>query len=248
MHTERNVILVSIAVVAVLLTALMWKPSRVGTVTGEPLVFYCAAGMQPPVKATAEKYEEEYGIPIQIQYGGSGTLLSSIRVAKQGDLYLAADESYIDIAREQGLLAEALPLAYIRPVIIVQKGNPKNIRSIRDLPREDVTIALGNPDAASIGKTTKRLLEAAGQWQRVERATRVFKPTVGTSSTMSNSAPWTPESSGTPLPNSSPIWESSPIPRSIQPKNGSRSEYSTRVNSRRRRFVSHATWPLATGA
>ena len=48
-------------------------------------------------------------------------------------LYLAADESYIRLARQQGLLAEAIPLARMRPVVAVAKGNPKNVRTLDDL-------------------------------------------------------------------------------------------------------------------
>ena len=72
----------------------------------ETLDFYCAAGMKPPVAKIAEQYEKEYGVKINIIYGGSGTLLNNLEVAQKGDLYLAADYSYIDIAREKNLLAE----------------------------------------------------------------------------------------------------------------------------------------------
>ncbi|MFK7776881.1 MAG: substrate-binding domain-containing protein, partial [Gimesia sp.] len=74
----------------------------------ESLTMYCAAGIKPPVAAAAAQFAaEEYGIPIHLQYGGSGTLLSNLQVAKKGDLYLAADTSYIEIAREKNLLKEA---------------------------------------------------------------------------------------------------------------------------------------------
>jgi ABC-type molybdate transport system substrate-binding protein len=66
-------------------------------------------------------------------------------------------------------------------VIAVAKGNPKSITTVQDLLKEDVRVALGNPDAASIGKQTKILLEQAGLWDDVKsrvEATGVFKPTV----------------------------------------------------------------------
>lgn len=146
---------------------------------GESLLMYCAAGIKPPVAASAAQFaEEEFGVPIQLQYGGSGTLLSNLRVAQKGDLYLAADTSYIDIARKQNLVKEAISLAQLHPVIMVKKGNPKNIKSIEDLTKEDVTFALANPDAASVGKLTKKQLEKSNQWDAVSKSARVFKPTV----------------------------------------------------------------------
>ena len=57
----------------------------------------------------ARRYEEAYGVKVMLQYGGSGTLLNNLQLADKGDLYLAADHSYTDIARGKGLIAEELP-------------------------------------------------------------------------------------------------------------------------------------------
>jgi molybdate transport system substrate-binding protein len=169
----------AIVLVLLLLGAPDSKNQRQGL--GQPLVLYCAAGMKPPVAEIAEEYEHEFGTAIRIQYGGSGTLLSNLRVVQTGDLYLAADASYIRIAREQGLVAETIPLALMHPVIASMRGNPKNVHSARDLLRDDVRVALGNPDAASIGKQTRIAMTRAGLWEELKQAVQsrgVFKPTV----------------------------------------------------------------------
>jgi molybdate transport system substrate-binding protein len=172
----------SVAVVAVLVLLLVWTPTGRERAGENPaLVLYCAAGMKPPIAESVKNYENELGVTIQTQYGGSGTLLSNLRIAKTGDLYLAADTSYIRLAREQGLIAETIPLAIQRPVIATAKGNPKKIQSAKDLLRDDVRVALGNPDAASIGKQTQLAATKAGLWkelQQVVQARGVFKPTV----------------------------------------------------------------------
>ena len=142
------------------------------------LTFYCAAGMKPAVAAVVSEYEERYGVVTQVQYGGSGTLLSSLQIARIGDLYLAADETYLERASDMGLVAETLAVARMRPVILVPKGNPEDIYTIDDLLREDVGVALANPDAASVGKNAKRILTATGHWAALSTHARVFKPTV----------------------------------------------------------------------
>ncbi len=144
----------------------------------EALVFYCAAGMKPPIEKLAKEYEEKFGTRIEIQYGGSGTLLSGLRVAKSGDLYLAADESYMAEAAKQNLIVETQPLAMLTPVIAVKKGNPKNISGIQGLLKENISFALANPGAASIGKQTKMILEEHDLWEPVRAAVTVLKPTV----------------------------------------------------------------------
>ena len=153
-----------------------------GTTSGtNELLMYCAAGMRYPLEQIKERYEAEYGVRINLQYGGSNTLLSQLEVNKTGDLFLAGDASYIRLAEEKGLTAEAFPLALMKPVIAVKAGNPKNITEIDDLAREDVKVALGDPDAAAVGQTTRSLLSASGHWSTLEpRVTQsgVFKPTV----------------------------------------------------------------------
>ena len=143
-----------------------------------PILLYCAAGIKPPVEMAARNYESEYNYRVDIQYGGSGTLLSNLKVARTGDLYIAADESYIEIARQQNLVEEAIPLAVMMPVIAVPKGNPKGIHSIQSLIDNNHKIALGNPDAASIGKISKKLLTNSGDWPAIKEHAIVFYPTV----------------------------------------------------------------------
>lgn len=144
----------------------------------EKLMLYCAAGIKKPVAEAVRKYKEEYGVDVQIQYAGSGTLLSNIKIVKRGDLYLAADDSYIRIAQKDKLVAEAIPLATMHPVIAVKKGNPKNIRNVEDLLRNDVMFALANPDAAAIGNITRDALSSVNLWESTAERAKVFKPTV----------------------------------------------------------------------
>ena len=181
-YVRLYVFLGSIAAISVLVLLLLGGPRAGNRQTARaPLVFYCAAGAKPPVAEIVEDYGREFGIPVRTQYGGSGTLLSNLRIAGTGDLYLAADASYIRIAREQGLIAETIPLAIMYPVIATGKSNPKGIQATQDLLRDDVRVALGNPDAVSIGKQTRTAMLRLGFWEEMEQAVQkrgVFKPTV----------------------------------------------------------------------
>ena len=131
------------------------KPSQSGPTT---LTIYCAANLKKPVEAAAAEFKREFGTEVLLQFGGSGTLISQLRVAKRGDLYLAADDGSMNDARKFELVRETLPVARQHPVIAVRAGNPKNIRAIADLLRADVKVALANPEAASIGRVTKAVL------------------------------------------------------------------------------------------
>ena len=157
------------------------RPQGSGDDSNRALFLYCAAGMRYPMERIAADYEREYGIMVELQYGGSNTLLSQLQVSRTGDLYLAGDASYIHLAQERGLAVEALPLARMKPVIAVRRGNPKGIASIEDLLSSDVKVGVGNPDAAAVGKKCRKLLTASGHWESLQQHVTdrgIFMPTV----------------------------------------------------------------------
>jgi molybdenum ABC transporter molybdate-binding protein len=136
--------------------------------------------MRYPMEEIITQYQEQYGVRISAQFQGSNTLLAQIEVSKTGDLYLAADSSYVELARQKGLAVESLGLARMKPVIVIHKDN-KTIHSIDDLLSPQHRVALGNPNTATIGKKTRKLLTKSGHWEPLNRnVTRngVYKPTV----------------------------------------------------------------------
>jgi len=141
----RVLVVVSIVALALLGGALwMLQQSSATNQATDQLVVYCAAGIRAPLEDTVAAYEkywqEKHGRPIRIEveYGGSGTLLSKLKVAERGDLFLAGDDSYIQLGREQGLIDEELKLASMKPVIAVAQNRlaslqPQSVQEIRDM-------------------------------------------------------------------------------------------------------------------
>jgi molybdate transport system substrate-binding protein len=140
------------------------------------LTVYCAAGLKQPVEAIAEQYRREFGVEVRLQYGNTGSMLSAIRVAGQGDLFIAADDAALEDARRHDIIREVVPLVTQRPVIAVRRGNPKAIHALDDLRRGDVRLALADPQAAAISRTARSLLGSG--WTPLLEQAVVTKPTV----------------------------------------------------------------------
>lgn len=143
-----------------------------------PLLVYCAASNRAVMEVIRADYEQEFGRSIQIQYGPSQTLLASVQVTGSGDLYLPADDSYLEMARDDGLVEETLPLARMQAVVAVPRGNPKGIHKFDDLLREDVRVVQASADSAAIGKLTCRVLTAQGLCTSLDQHTLARRPTV----------------------------------------------------------------------
>ena len=172
---NRKIIALVLLVAALLLGGLAWKQTQTPG-TRSTLTVYCAAGLKKPVEAIALQYEQETGTQVDLQYGGTGTLLSQIKVAKRGDIFIAADDGSLADAKKLDVIREVLPLALQHPVLAVKKENPKGIAKLDDLLKDGIKFALPNPDAASIGKVSRQLLGA--RWESFASKAAVMKPTV----------------------------------------------------------------------
>jgi molybdenum ABC transporter molybdate-binding protein len=130
------------------------------------------------MEAIRRDYEQAYGVPLDVQYGPSQTLLAGLEVSRTGDLYLPADDSYLSQARERDLAVEVFPLARMQAVVAVAKGNPKKITKWDDLLRSDVRVAQASPDSTAIGQLTRDVLSENGRWGALDSRTVVYKTTV----------------------------------------------------------------------
>ena len=161
-------------VCAVLMLTLFGSPTN--QPNEAPLLVFCAAGVKQPISQIAENYRRECGMEVQLQFGGTGSLISQVSLNKQGDLLIVADSDATTLVQQKGIAREAIRLARQFPVVAVKRGNPLGIKLLEDLFREDVRLAVANPEAASIGKITKRML--ADRWGALEKKVTVTKTMV----------------------------------------------------------------------
>jgi molybdate transport system substrate-binding protein len=175
----RGTLIASIAVVAGLILLLIYtgRSQRSGGGSAETLLLYCAAGVQPPVAEVIQQYESANPVTIQLIPGGSGTLLSEIRIAG-GDLFVAADRQYLQAASDSKLVGDIFPIATQTPVIVVPKGNPKDIRGPHDLLANGVRLSLADPKMAAIGKVVEGLLRTDDLWNQLWQKAIIHRETV----------------------------------------------------------------------
>ena len=179
----NRMLVVVIGLVALLGASLLFmsaggSSSSRGGKSSEPIVLFCAASTRAVMELIRADYEKEFGREVVVQYGASQVLLSSFEVSGTGDLYLPADDSYLEIAKQKSLVAEVLPIARMRAVVAVKKGNPKSIRSLDDLLSIDIRLVQADPESAAIGKVVRDALVKSGDWQRVADSTTAYRTTV----------------------------------------------------------------------
>ena len=122
------------------------------------LLFYCGITMVKPMTEISKIIEKKDNCKIEIVQGGSKDLYESLAYAKKGDIYLPGSDSYRKKHLKEGYLLDAQYVGYNQAAIFVQKGNPKNIKSLDSLVDDNIATILCNPNSGSIGKMTKKIL------------------------------------------------------------------------------------------
>jgi molybdate transport system substrate-binding protein len=168
--TLKKITFAAVAVTVFLLFGCKAEKPEESDSAAKELLLYCGAGIRPPVQQIAETFEREHGVKIVIDYAGSEVLLSKIKLARRGDLYMPGDKDYIEQAARQGLVLSQQAVCYFVPTILVQKGNPKNIRSLRDLLTDGLKLGIGDAKACAIGIKTKQIFAKNNiAWEDVEK-------------------------------------------------------------------------------
>ena len=130
---------------------------------GQTLPMYAGSASKPPTDEAIQQFKQKTGITVEVNYGGSGTVLSQMKLAQEGDLYFPGSSDYMEKAKHDGdvISATEARVAYLVPAINVQAGNPKNIQGLADLVRSDVDVAIANPASVCVGLYAVEIIERA---------------------------------------------------------------------------------------
>ena len=82
---------------------------------------------------------------------------------------MPGEDFYLNQAKDRGFIAEEKLVGYFDPVLLVQKGNPKGIKTVQDLAKPGMKVGVGEPEAAAGGRAAEALLKTAGIADQVEK-------------------------------------------------------------------------------
>lgn len=127
------------------------------------LVVYAGAASKPPTEEATKLYQERTGVRVKLLFAGSGYVLSQMKLTRQGDIYFPGSSDYMEKAKCDGDVYPETEnvVAYLVPAINVQKGNPRDIRTLHDLTRPGLKVAIANPENVCVGAYAVEIIENA---------------------------------------------------------------------------------------
>ncbi|CAH2213283.1 molybdate ABC transporter substrate-binding protein [Tepidibacter aestuarii] len=106
------------------------------------------AGLKKPMGELIEKYQKEKGVVINVSYGASGSLYSQIHTGQPCDIFFSANYKYIDkIDKEDKRLKMGKNIFKEKLVLVVSEDAKDKVKSIQDIIKEDVTLAITDKNA-----------------------------------------------------------------------------------------------------
>ena len=148
-------LLISLAAGSLFLAATNVQTSPTG------LLIFAGSASKPPTEEVAKLFRERTGMAVDLVFGGSGFVLSQMKLARKGDLYFPGSSDFMEVAKKENVvLAESEKIiVYLVPAINVQKGNPKGIHSLKDLTRDGIRVAIANPEMVCVGTYAVEIIE-----------------------------------------------------------------------------------------
>ena len=126
--------------------------------SADELMVFSGAAFKKPLDELIQGYDKAR---VSANYGGVKTMITQLELGRQGDIFVVPSPDIMEQAVQKGLVKRdsVKSFIYAVPVIVVRKGNPKNIQGIEDLLRPDVRFAMANPEVVYIGQLAAEIFD-----------------------------------------------------------------------------------------
>lgn len=123
----------------------------------------------------SQKFTHETGLKVKISYGSSGNFATQIQNGAPYELFLSADEKYIQqlhsagVARDAGVLYAQGQLAIVAPKAGSLSLDPELKGLAKALTAGEISrFAIANPDHAPYGERAKEALQSVQLWDAIQ--------------------------------------------------------------------------------
>ncbi|QDU68118.1 molybdate ABC transporter substrate-binding protein [Engelhardtia mirabilis] len=146
----------------VLLLALVAASCARGTAADHTTVVFASASLAAPFDELARAFERaQPGHEVRLNTAGTPQLVLQAREGARVDVFASADaQSLVSLLGPHDDEIDPIDFALNRMAIAVAAGNPRGIKGLSDLERDDLLVALCGP-AVPAGRYARSLLEAA---------------------------------------------------------------------------------------
>jgi molybdate transport system substrate-binding protein len=139
------------------------------------LKIYAGSMLRPAIEDTLTAFETREGIQVTRVYNGCGILVAQMQAGDSPDAYFACDREFMKQVRD--LFPQPVDVSQNELVILVKKGNPLKIKSLKDLTRKGLRVGVGHEKQCAMGWITQNTFREGGIQKEVMENVTVQTPT-----------------------------------------------------------------------
>lgn len=138
-----------------------------------PVTVSAAASLTEALTEIGAAYEKRTKQPVRFNFAASGVLAKQIEAGAPADLFISADEQWMDYASANKLIdpETVTVLARNSLVLVAPRDSKATLKIAPNFPIEAAIgngrLALGDPASVPAGKYGKAALSSLGVWERV---------------------------------------------------------------------------------
>jgi molybdate transport system substrate-binding protein len=161
--------------VLILVTALVAPITFAADAQREPLVVFAAASLTDVLQQVGPLYTQQSNVPVKFSFAASSALAKQIESGAQVDLFLSADQDWMNYLQERQLIDAGTrsDLLGNRLVLIAPKDSKVSLKLDRGAKLlaalgRNGRLATGDPDSVPVGKYAKAALTNLELWSAIE--------------------------------------------------------------------------------
>jgi molybdate transport system substrate-binding protein len=143
--------------------------------TGAEVTVFAAASLREAMDEQAKRFESAAGSKVIVAYGGSNALARQIEAGAPAEVFISADEDWMDYLARRRLLVPGTRSNLLgnELVLIAPASSSAALRiapgfGLATALRNE-KLAMANPDSVPAGKYGKSALESLGVWKSIEK-------------------------------------------------------------------------------
>lgn len=134
---------------------------------------FAAASLTDVMNVIAKQYTQQTGVQVVPVYGGSGTLAKQLEQGAPGDLFISADEKWMQYLKDKQLVqvSSIKPWLGNRLVMITPKSKPLSIKAeaTTDIHQQVPGYwCTGDTQSVPVGIYAKQSLTSLGWWDKMK--------------------------------------------------------------------------------
>ena len=134
----------------------------------QELLVGAASDLSPLESAISGSFTAQSGIRLRFTFGSSGMLARQVRSGAPFDVYLSANEQFVQELAKDNLLVPESVRNYATGRVGLWSASGK-VRSIKELANPGVRhVAVPNPQHAPYGVSAEQILRQEGVWEQVQ--------------------------------------------------------------------------------